>query len=404
MLGLSQLRRGAEGFHCSGAAPLVGAGPTCQRPAGRPPPDLHQCFEREVDLRLSAGLVLRMVDLRLFVCAWLRLPWILPLHVCTNAPCAPHDIVSPMLSHAGAAENEYFPLGVSFDALVPAASTAESNVCSGWEATTKEPKCELIQPLLSEHRRYDASMSELPSSDACFSQNADGSNVAMTDIEESVLSAGQGVTGSVSSELLPVFQLLMFPVLGSTMTRPACRFPSSSDAPDCASLARAASAKSSLPTHARTNDRATVTFIDKRVKDDHPRTRLWTSARCPRTQKPYRWPPHPRGLRPHRRLSSMSPARASFGQLRVSQGRYHRVRTKCLACEARVDSCPSHFWERLPESVRRQRLWTASLQKTKGGLFDLSRPDSCTLHRPNSLASRVSRCDRLVLFFLFSFS
>ena len=128
---------------------------------GRPSPsDLHQFFEREVDLRLSAGLLLRMVDLRLFVCAWLRLPWILPLCVCTNALCAPHDIVFPMLSHASVAEIEYFPLGVPFDAVVPATSTAESNVCSLWEAATMEPKRELIQPLhsdqplLSEHRQY----------------------------------------------------------------------------------------------------------------------------------------------------------------------------------------------------------------------------------------------------------
>ena len=35
--------------------------------------------------------------------------------------------------------------------------------------------------------------------------------------------------------------------------------------------------------------------------------------RSPRAQKPYWRPPHPRGLRPHRRLSSMSPARASVG-------------------------------------------------------------------------------------------
>ena len=87
---------------------------------GRPSPsDLHQCFEREVDLRLSAGLVSRMVDLRLFVCAWLRLPWILPLNVCMNAPCAPLDIVFPMLSHAGVAEIEYFPLSVLLNAAVP---------------------------------------------------------------------------------------------------------------------------------------------------------------------------------------------------------------------------------------------------------------------------------------------
>ena len=59
----------------------------------------------------------------------------------------------------------------------------------------------------------DASMSRLASPDACFLQSTDGSDVAMTDIEENVPSAGQGMTGSVSSELSPVFQLqLMFPV------------------------------------------------------------------------------------------------------------------------------------------------------------------------------------------------
>ena len=83
-------------------------------------------------------------------------------------------------------------------------------------------------------------------------------------------------------------------------------------------------------------------------------------------------PPHPRGLRPHRRLSSMSPARASFGLLRVSPSRYHRMGTKCLACEARFDTCPRgvalgrHIWERLPESLRQQRLWTASLHENQG--------------------------------------
>ena len=59
----------------------------------------------------------------------------------------------------------------------------------------------------------DALMSELAISDACFSQSTDGSDVAMTDIEENVPSGGLGMTGSVSSELSPVFQLqLVFPV------------------------------------------------------------------------------------------------------------------------------------------------------------------------------------------------
>ena len=62
------------------------------------------------------------------------------------------------------------------------------------------------------------------------------------------------------------------------------------------------------------------------IADNHQRSRLWISARCLRTQRPYRRPPHPRGLRPHRRLSSMSP---------VSPGRHHRMRTECLATRAR---------------------------------------------------------------------
>ena len=107
-----------------------------------------------------------------------------------------------------------------------------------------------------------------------------------------------------------------------TMTGPACSFRSSSDAPICASLLRAASAKSSPLMHAW-------------VTDNHP----WTCAGCPSTQRPYRRPPHPRGLRPHRRFNSMSPARASFGLLRFSQGRHHRMLTKCLACEACVHTC-----------------------------------------------------------------
>ena len=59
----------------------------------------------------------------------------------------------------------------------------------------------------------DDSMSELASSDACFTQSTHGSDVTMTDTEENVPSAGQGMTGSARSELSPVFQLqLMFPV------------------------------------------------------------------------------------------------------------------------------------------------------------------------------------------------
>ena len=59
----------------------------------------------------------------------------------------------------------------------------------------------------------DASMSELASSDARLTQSSNGSDGAMTDVEENVPSAGQGVMGSVSSELPPILQLQpMFPV------------------------------------------------------------------------------------------------------------------------------------------------------------------------------------------------
>ena len=57
--------------------------------------------------------------------------------------------------------------------------------------------------------------------------------------------------------------------------RSACSAPSSSDAPVCGSLVRAASAKSSL-------------LLPARVTDNHQRSRLWTGARCPRTQRLYR--------------------------------------------------------------------------------------------------------------------
>ena len=56
-------------------------------------------------------------------------------------------------------------------------------------------------------------MSELASSDARLTPSSNGSNVAMTDIEENGLSAGRGATGNVSSELPPILQLQpMFPV------------------------------------------------------------------------------------------------------------------------------------------------------------------------------------------------
>ena len=88
------------------------------------------------------------------VCSWLRLPWILPFLVCTNAPCAQHDIVFPTVSHADVVESECFPMGVPFDAVVIAASNAESKISSGREAVPVETKRQLIQPLLTEHRWY----------------------------------------------------------------------------------------------------------------------------------------------------------------------------------------------------------------------------------------------------------
>ena len=51
-----------------------------------------------------------------------------------------------------------------------------------------------------------ASMSELASSDVRLTESTNGSDDAMTDVEENVPSAGQ-VTGSVSSELPPILQL-----------------------------------------------------------------------------------------------------------------------------------------------------------------------------------------------------
>ena len=47
-------------------------------------------------------------------------------------------------------KSECFPLGVPFDAVVLAASTAESNVSSRWEAVPMETRRELPQPLLSQ--------------------------------------------------------------------------------------------------------------------------------------------------------------------------------------------------------------------------------------------------------------
>ena len=178
-------------------------------------------------------------------------------------------------------------------------------------------------------------MSEHASSDSCLSQSTD---VVVTDIEENVPSAGQGMTGSVSSELPPIFQLQpMFPSLGSTMTGPACSFRSSS-----ASLRVAGTGCLSKVQSSRTHIY---------VADSRPRRRFWTSARC-------------RGLRPHHRLSSTStsPARASFGLLRVSPGRHHKMR----AC---VYTCPRSGWnvsQSLYAGTDTRQLFC---MKTKGGLL-----------------------------------
>ena len=51
------------------------------------------------------------------------------------------------------AEGFHFSPRCSFYPVVPAASTAASNVCRGREAATREPKCERTQLLLSDHRR-----------------------------------------------------------------------------------------------------------------------------------------------------------------------------------------------------------------------------------------------------------
>ena len=109
--------------------------------------------------------------------------------------------------------------------------------------------------------------------------------------------------------------------LRSTMTGPACSPRSSSDAPVCASL----------PPQSP--------VLSRRVTDNHQRRSLSSdTATVPTAATP--------------------PT--------------HRLRTGCLACEACVDTCRwgltscLHTWERLPESARRQRLWTASSHENLG--------------------------------------
>ena len=124
-------------------------------------------------------------------------------------------------------------------------------------------------------------MSELASSDASFSQSTDGSNVCNDGYRGKCALGWSGNDGKREQRALAdLSAAAQVSTLGSSLTGPACSFPSSSDASVSASLVRAASAKSSPLMHAL-------------VADNHPRSRLRTSARCPRTQRPYRRPPHP---------------------------------------------------------------------------------------------------------------
>ena len=193
----------------------------------------------------------------------------------------------------------------SYKGALPAAS----KFCRGCVAATMEPKCELIQLLLpdqrrerSRHRCFNVGTCELRRSSITEFQwlrrchDGHGGKCALgwsgdDGKREQRAPADLSAAAHVSS-------------LGSTMTGPACSARSSSGAPVCASLVRAASTKTSPLMHAR-------------VADNHQRSR----------QRLHPRPPHPRGLGPHRRLGSMSP---------VSPGRHYRMRTKCLASEGCV--------------------------------------------------------------------
>ena len=194
-----------------------------------------------------------MVDLRLFVFPWLCTPKILPFLVCTKAFCAPHDFVSPMMSHAGVVECERFPLGVPSDAGVIAAFTRQwrRSVSSSSRSSRSSPERnlrELVRSqrrlLLSEHRRPRRCNGSCrgkrglcwPGDDGRREQRA----LAILSAEPHVSSAGR------------------------TMTGLACSFPSSSDAPVC--VAGTGCLRKVQSSHARPDDRAMTTFFEKRVK------------------------------------------------------------------------------------------------------------------------------------------
>ena len=120
---------------------------------------------------------------------------------------------------------------------------------------------ELIQPLLSEHRRY-----------RCFGVGACDLRRLFLSEHRRLRRCNDGYRGKCAlgwsrsdgkreqRALAGLSVAARVSSLGSTIKGPApCSFPSSSDAPVCASLVRAASAKSSPPMHAR-------------VIDNHPRS------------------------------------------------------------------------------------------------------------------------------------
>ena len=235
----------------------------------------------------------------------------------------------------------FFHRSVPFDAIVPAASICIEYLQMvpqrHWSRSASSSSCSSqISDASSSSRSSqntagtDVSMSELASSGVGFSQSTDGSGVAMTDIEENVRSASQGMMEDREQrDLADLSVAAHVSFLGSSMTGLECSFPSNLR-------------KVQSPMHAQ-------------VADTDPGSGFWTGAR---TQRPCRRPPHPRGLRPHRRFSSTStsPAKSSFGLVRVSPSLHHMMGTECLACEDRVDTCPRgvavgrHTGKRLSES------------------------------------------------------